>query len=119
MTFIERLTELMKENGLTRGELCEKLEIGKNQIKYWEDKNTLPNGETLIKMATLFDVSVDYLLGRVEDKKANKKNKEVKSAYISIGGKIYQVSNNGHLIEIDPDDEYFKEIEKKLQKMQI
>ena len=63
MTFLEKLTMLMAEKKVSRKTLSTELQIGKNQIKYWEDKGTLPDGSTLIKIARYFDVSVDYLLG--------------------------------------------------------
>ena len=45
------------------------MKIGKNQPKYWEEKDTLPDGKTLIKLSQFFGVTVDYLLG-VEDQNA-------------------------------------------------
>lgn len=67
MTFSERLTILMKDRKVTAKELSEKLEIGKNQFKYWADKGNTPSGETVSKLADYFEVPVDYLIGKTDD----------------------------------------------------
>ncbi len=63
MTFSARLNNLMEKNNLTWKELSTNLGIGKNQNIYWQTHNTLPDGKTLCKLATYFNVSTDYLLG--------------------------------------------------------
>lgn len=70
MTFNERLKTLLAERGVSWKQVSQELSIGKNQPKYWEDNDTLPDGKTLIKLSQFFGVSVDYLLG-VEDKIAS------------------------------------------------
>ena len=72
MTFIERLNDLIKERGITRKELSEHLQIGINQIKYWENKNTVPNKVTQKVIADYFNVSVNYLLGQTDDRQPSK-----------------------------------------------
>jgi transcriptional regulator with XRE-family HTH domain len=69
MIINERLKALMSEKGVTWKQISEELKIGKNQPKYWEEKDTLPDGKTLIKLSQYFGVTVDYLLG-VEDQNA-------------------------------------------------
>lgn len=69
MIINERLKALMSEKGVTWKQISEELKIGKNQPKYWEEKDTLPDGKTLIKLSQYFGVTVDYLLG-VEDRNA-------------------------------------------------
>lgn len=66
MIINDRLKALMTERGVTWKQISEELKIGKNQPKYWEEKDTLPDGKTLIKLSQFFGVTVDYLLG-VED----------------------------------------------------
>ena len=39
------------------------LSLSKNSFVDWTNRGTVPNGETLIKIARYLDVSVDYLLG--------------------------------------------------------
>lgn len=60
---ISRIKALMSEKVVTWKQVSEELKIGKNQLKYWEENETLPDGKTLIKLSRYFSVSVDYLLG--------------------------------------------------------
>jgi len=64
MDFIGNLNLLLNEHGVKKSKLLSDLKIGKNQFKYWEDKGNLPNGETLIKIAEIYNVTLDYLVGR-------------------------------------------------------
>ena len=53
---------------LTQAELGEKLGVGVDVIRNWEDGTTPIKVKNLIEMADLFSCSVDYLLGRTEDR---------------------------------------------------
>lgn len=44
--------------------LAEKLNVTKQCISNWENDNILPSIEALVKLADLFCVSTDFLLGR-------------------------------------------------------
>lgn len=63
-TFSKRLNELRIENELTRNQLAEKLNVSVRLISYWENGQRECDFDMLIKIADLFSVSVDYLLGR-------------------------------------------------------
>ncbi len=59
-----RLKELRKKNNLTQKEVAEKLIITPNGYSYYENNINEPNIETLCKLADLYNVSLDYLVGR-------------------------------------------------------
>ena len=61
--FADRLKSLMKERKVTWKEVSETLKIGKNQLKYWKDHDTVPDGLTLAKLSKYFGVTIDYLIG--------------------------------------------------------
>ena len=63
MTFSERLETLLKDKRVTWKKVSTELHIGRNQKKYWEDNGIVPGMETLLKLATYFAVSLDYLRG--------------------------------------------------------
>lgn len=63
----DRLKKLCDEQKLSIVELEEKLNFGRNSLYGWKKKT--PNGANLEKVADYFDVSVDYLLGRTEQKR--------------------------------------------------
>ena len=63
-SFSERLKELRKRNNLTQQELADKVGTNRVNVTRWETGRTEPNFETLIKLADLLDVSLDWLFGR-------------------------------------------------------
>lgn len=73
--FSERLKKLRTEKHLSQKELAEKLEMSQQAIAKWENNQTTPNPEMLVRIADFFDVSADYLLGRInQDIFIDKKN---------------------------------------------
>ena len=69
--FFERLKALLQEQNKTKKELSEALGIGINTIKRWETTGRSPNNVTLSGIATYFGVSVDYLLGKTDEKQSD------------------------------------------------
>lgn len=63
MSFYETLNELCKKNNTTISALLKTFNLSTGNTGSWK-KGILPKGETLIQLASYFDVSVDYLLGR-------------------------------------------------------
>lgn len=63
MVFSQRLKDILNQRGETWKEVSQHLNIGKNQQKYWEEKDSAPDGRTLVKLAEYFGVTSDYLLG--------------------------------------------------------
>ena len=58
------LKKLRTRSGMTQKELAEKIGVTKSVISYYELRDRSPSPEVLIKLANIFHVSVDYLLGR-------------------------------------------------------
>ncbi len=58
-----KLQQIRKMKGISQKELGEKLNIAPNTISNYENGLCDPNIETLIKMADIFNVSVDTLVG--------------------------------------------------------
>lgn len=66
--FYDRLQTRCEEMGIKITPLVNELGISSGSISRWK-AGTLPNGETLLKLASRLDCSVDYLLGRDEQQK--------------------------------------------------
>nr|MBO4517679.1 helix-turn-helix transcriptional regulator [Clostridia bacterium] len=62
--FSEQLLALRLEANLSRAELSKKLNVSVRLISYWENGQRECDFDMLIKIADLFSVSIDYLLGR-------------------------------------------------------
>lgn len=67
--FAERVKEILNSKGITQKTMLEDLNLGKNQFSYWNKTGATPNGFTVEKIAKYLDVSVDYLLGKTEERK--------------------------------------------------
>lgn len=59
----ERICALRKERGWSQVELAKKLNVAKQTVSNWENENIQPSIEMLVRLAKIFDVSTDYLLG--------------------------------------------------------
>lgn len=64
--FCKILKELRIENAISRLELAKQLGVSTRLISYWENGQRECDFNMLIKIADLFSVSIDYLLGRKE-----------------------------------------------------
>ena len=64
----ERLKILRSEAKLTQKEIAEKLNISQKGYSYWERGEREPNNDSLQKLANLFKVTTDYLLGNTNIK---------------------------------------------------
>ncbi|MBO4539688.1 MAG: helix-turn-helix transcriptional regulator [Clostridia bacterium] len=64
--FCKRLTEQRKMNNMTQREVAQKLGIAQPSYIRYENGKAEPTIENLIKLADLFDVSIDFLCGRKE-----------------------------------------------------
>ena len=62
--FPQKLKELRLKKGLTQTELGEKVGVKQSTFTNWENGKREPNFETIIKIADLLEVSVDWLFGR-------------------------------------------------------
>lgn len=61
--FSERVKELRIERGLTQAQLASKLGFNRGTVGDWETRGKEPSFITLCDIASLFDVTIDYLLG--------------------------------------------------------
>jgi transcriptional regulator with XRE-family HTH domain len=62
-TFGKRLSELRKKKNWTQDQLATKLSISSQAISKWENDTSMPDIGLIVKIAELFNVSTDYLLG--------------------------------------------------------
>lgn len=62
--FAERLKKCRLSHALTLQQMADIIGISLRGYQYYESGHREPNFEVLIKIADLFNVSTDYLLGR-------------------------------------------------------
>lgn len=68
MEFSERLKSIRKQAQLTQVDIAEKLGISQPAYASWERGVKKPTQENLVKIAQIFNVSIDYLVGNSEEK---------------------------------------------------
>ena len=64
MPLPEIFKELREKKGFTQEQLASILNLSKNAISHYEKNINAPSIETLQRLADVFDVSIDYLIGR-------------------------------------------------------
>jgi transcriptional regulator with XRE-family HTH domain len=60
----DQLKLLRKERNWTQEHLAQKLNVSRSQISKWENGDQLPDIKSIEEISNLFNVSVDFLLGR-------------------------------------------------------
>lgn len=63
MDFGQKLKNLRRQAGLTQQQLANQLGITKSVVSFYELQSRSPSPDVLTKLAMVFHVSVDYLLG--------------------------------------------------------
>ena len=63
-TFGQRLTKLRKEKELTQNDIADKVGVTAQAVSKWENDLASPDIDVLMKLADIFDISLDELLGK-------------------------------------------------------
>lgn len=68
MNFGEKLRELRLQKGLTQQQLGTQIGVTKSVISFYELQERMPSPDILVKLASVFHVTTDYLLGIEREK---------------------------------------------------
>ncbi len=79
MALGERLKESRVSKGYSQGNVADHLHISRQSISKWENGNSYPDLDNLVKLSTYYEVSIDELL---------KENQELKKKLKENKGKI-------------------------------
>ena len=100
----KRLRELRKNEGLTQAEVEKNVNIERTTYVRYEKGQISPPDKMIGKLASFFDVSTDYLLGRTEYKyRLDEKGRIV--VRIPEMPKLYEFHTTGW--GDDPNDDYY------------
>lgn len=70
--FSENLKTLRKQKGFSQEELASRLHVVRQTISKWEKNLSVPDADTLIRLAEILEVSVSELLGsKIENENEN------------------------------------------------
>ncbi|MEH7392445.1 helix-turn-helix domain-containing protein [Bacillus sp. JJ1474] len=112
-TFAQRFKYLREKMGWTQEDVAEKLGLSRPTIAGYEseEKNRTPREETLLKIADLFDTTIDFLLGRTNDPQPSSKKEEINSAFYN-----YENLTDEEKEFLDMQLELFRDMKKKKNK---
>lgn len=68
-----RLRQLRQEKGITQQRLAAYLRISQQAVNKYENHHAEPDIQTLSQMADIFDTTIDYLVGRSDDREPHGK----------------------------------------------
>ena len=95
--FSYRLTVLLDENNMKQTELAKKVGISNVTICRYLTAERIPRLDVVIKIASLFNVSVDYLLGLSNDKVTNDSEDNYDFNILAIIDKLYSLEKGVNL----------------------
>ncbi len=64
---MNRFKELRISKGLTQIEFSKRMNVDQSTVSKWEQDKAIPDIQTLVQLASFFNVSIDYLMGRDVD----------------------------------------------------
>jgi|SRR5690625_521992 len=77
MKLSNRIIELRKKNNWDREDLAKRLGVSYSTISKYETDNRQPDLKTLERLSDIFDVTVDYLIGKSDDPRFTEKQERM------------------------------------------
>lgn len=117
MVNIDNLFKMISEKGITQSKLAENTSISTGNISDWKKGKSMPSAVKLDELATYFDCSVDYLLGRTE----NPNLSSINDSNNGIINNNSSVNNSNQTIGLNPltTDETAVQLLEAFQKLDI
>ncbi|MBE6172446.1 MAG: helix-turn-helix transcriptional regulator [Enterococcus faecium] len=74
----QRLAQLRKERFLTLDDVSNIFDppVSKGTVSNWENGHQYPSNKRIVALCDFYDVSIDYLYGRTEDRNFTDENKK-------------------------------------------
>ncbi len=95
--FSYRLTVLLDENNMSQTELAEKIGTSNVTICRYLTCDRLPRLDVVTRIAAVFNVSLDYLLGLSDDKNVQISEENTDLDIAILISKLYSLDGNSHL----------------------
>ena len=95
--FSYRLTVLLDENNMTQTQLAQKIGTSNVTICRYLTCERLPRLDVVTKIADVFNISLDYLLGLSDDKNVQNSDGNYDLDIAMSIGKLYSLDENSHL----------------------
>ena len=111
MKFHEILRKERTSLGLNQVEFAKIFNVTKQTVSNWENGNRNPDSATLSKMADYFEVTVDYLLGRTDERNLQVEKPKLDEGITTINAKKINIDEDLPDEAIDKINEYIKMVE--------
>lgn len=97
-----RLKEARKQAGMTQQQVAAAVGVNQNTYSYWENEKTKIDNISLGKLAQIFNVTVDYLLGAPpENKKIPKDLKKIlEDEEVTLNGRMLSEDEKEQMLRI-------------------
>jgi len=113
--FGDRLRQLRENKQMYQKDLAKILGVSAGAIGMYETNKRAPDFETLNKIADYFDVTVDYLLGRTNDKEIKVYDKDqIPEKFKNLGLEYIEIAK-----ELELSDISVEEMKKFIELMKI
>lgn len=101
----ERIKQLRQEHKLTQHDLALLLNLNDSTISLYESGKRMPEYNVTVKIADHFKVTVDWLLGRVENRELLKLQKDyVPKELLNVGVEYLKLAKEMDESKISPED---------------
>lgn len=93
------MKKLREEKGLMQQDVCNALDIEQSTLANYENNRRVPKTDILIEIANYYGVSLDYLVGRTDDRLDSSKrrskdlNKFLQQSEIIFDGDTYNLTD--------------------------
>lgn len=67
MTISQRIFGIMEQKHLKQSDLANYIGVANSSVSDWKKKGSTPSADKIVKISEFLNVSVDYLLGRVDE----------------------------------------------------
>ncbi len=67
MTISQRIFKTMEQKHLKQSDLANYIGVANSSVSDWKKKGSTPSADKIVKISEFLNVSVDYLLGRVDE----------------------------------------------------
>ncbi len=101
---VNRLKLMRSRMGLTQEDVAEKVGVSRQAVAKWEKGETLPDIESCIKLADLFEVPVDMLVRGLKEEKAAEKKQLFGCVKVNDKGQITLPASVREAFRIKPGD---------------
>ncbi len=109
----EIIQNLANSKNITIAKMLRDLKIGQGTFTTWKKECRTPNIDALQKIADYFDVSIDYLVGRTEEKNISSQGKSLSEQEYALLEYFRSTSEQGKMKIIQTVMNICDEIEKK------